>query len=71
MITAKALRHALVLAFLAAPLAGCDSGGTTPDTAKPTAPPVTKENAKEATNQVNAGAGVLKTGVPGMPTPKK
>ncbi|WP_406697553.1 hypothetical protein V5E97_01715 [Singulisphaera sp. Ch08] len=62
------LRHLVIFAFLVAPLAGCGSGGSTPDTVS-TGPPVTEENLKDLSKQINAGGAGMKP--PGVSTPKR
>ena len=59
MTSSNALRNALFLAFLAAPLVGCGGEGTTPDTT-PTAPPVTEDKLKDLTKEIDAGRGGIK-----------
>ena len=52
-------RRLVALSFLAAPLAGCDSSGTTPDTT-PTAPPITAKSGDELTKEINPQKGTMK-----------
>ena len=63
------LSRMLVLAVLAAPLTGCGDA-TTVDT-KPTAPPITEENAKDMAKEINAGAGAGGMKSPGVAPSRK
>ena len=63
---AKVLGLSLVSALLTLPMLGCGGEGSTPDAGKSTAPAVTKENAADLTKSVNAGAGDLGKGAPGI-----
>jgi hypothetical protein len=65
MTLAASLRSTLVLAILSAPLVGCGGSGGREE-GPPTAPVVSAENQDQLAKDVNAGAGSLGKGAPGV-----
>ena len=66
MTLAVSVRSTLVLAILSAPLAGCGGGSSGRGEGPPTAPVVSAENQAQLAKEVNAGAGALSKGSPGV-----
>ena len=65
MTLAASVRSTLVLAILSAPLAGC-GGSSGQAEGPPTAPVVSADNQAQLAKEVNAGAGALSKGAPGV-----
>jgi hypothetical protein len=63
-------RAMMIAAIVASTLVGCSGSGTTVDNGPGDAPPITKENVKNLTDSVTAGAGAGGMKSPGV-TPKR